>query len=99
MDEKLFFIFLAIVAFVFIGPLRISNIRVGGGEQYRRENLRYTTPGRNQRQLQLARDRKDRKMGQSQSQDTQETPAATQKAVVVDPDVVAKREEVCLPDL
>ena len=98
MDEKLFFVLLAIVLFVFLGPLKLSDLRVRNGEGYQRDNLRYNTPGRNQRQRQLARDRDDRKMGQSQSQNTQEPPTTSQEPKIVeDPEVVAKRvEEVCI---
>jgi hypothetical protein len=92
MDEKIFFVLLAIVLFVFLGPLKISDLRVRNGERYRPDNLRYNTPGRNQRQRQLAQDREERKMGQTQSQNIQTTPAAAQEQEVdEDPEVVAQR--------
>jgi hypothetical protein len=94
MDEKIFFVLLAIVLFVFLGPLKISDLRVRNRERYQPNNLRYNTPGRNQRQRQLAQDREDRKMGQSQSQNTQEAHTAPQEPEIVEyPEEVAKRVE------
>jgi hypothetical protein len=94
MDEKLFFVLLAVVLFVFLGPLKLSDLRVRNSQSYQRDNLRYTTPGRNQRQRQVAQDREDRKMGQSQSQNTQETHTAPQEPEIVeDPVEAAKRVE------
>jgi hypothetical protein len=94
MDEKLFFVLLAIVLFVFLGPLKISDLRIKNGERYQRDNLRYNTPGRNQRQRQLAQDREDRKMGQPRSKEEPEASAPPQESEIVeDPEIVANRSK------
>lgn len=95
MDEKFLWVVLAIVLFIFLGPLKLSNIRVNNNG-YRRENYRYTTPGRNQRQRQIAQDKAEGKMGQSQSQNSEQKSGVQDPEIIEDPEVTAKRnEEVC----
>jgi hypothetical protein len=97
MDEKLFFVLLGIVLFVFLGPFKISDLRIRNGENYQRDNLRYNTPGRNQRQRQLAQEREERKMGQSQSQQGPEAIATGNVSEAVeDPEVVSQRNKEVL---
>src|ERR1700761_7088814 len=103
MDDKIFFILLAILLFVLVGPLKLSGVQINGGERMRPENYRFRTPGRNGRQRQLAADKEDRRKGkQSQGQEQDQAPATAMREepiVEEDPEVIAKTQaEVLFKD-
>jgi hypothetical protein len=61
MADGLVLLILAVVLFVVLGPFKINNVRVNNAQRYNPNNYRFTTPGRNERQRQLAERRKDAK--------------------------------------
>jgi hypothetical protein len=103
MDDKIFFILLALLLFILVGPLKLNGAQINGGERMRPENYRFRTPGRNGRQRQLAADRDNRKKEtQSQGQESDQVPATAGREESIaeeDPEVITQNQaEVLLRD-
>jgi hypothetical protein len=106
MEEKVFFLLLAVILFVVLGPFKLSDLRVRGGDRYRPENYRFTTPGRIQRQRELAqdrnRDRRGEQAGPSQDEGEKEDPEVEDSGdkegeAIEHPELAAKiKEDVCI---